>query len=350
MSTRFVVPGRRTNPKLSDTKFSVAKAYTLSRSCNPRNVESYSYGLWCQCWMNLTSESKNLIVIPQYLLYYVPDETSDEEDKEDGKGDDEEGNALANTTIETIESRTSTKAERRAEEIVPDFAIVRVMFRLRNVELKATWENAKIRHAGVPLLVEVKRAGRRSLTKVLFLKSTMIYMKLAQDDLFRQAAYLFTMHPRQQYVVLAACSGVYWSCRIVNRQTVMDRVIPMPEDEFAPDADEDDDETESDEELSDDDEDTEEELFEDHPDAFDLINEPDGFEETRDQSAPSQSEADEETEDTYLEPIVAEENLAIPDDTWTKLLRLDSRASNQKMFLIDSHLQTVVLDPTGAMG
>ena len=218
------------------------------------------------------------------------------------------------------------------------------------MDLKPTWENAKIQHAGVPLLVEVKPAGRWSLMKILFLKSTVIYMKLSQDDLFQQAAYLFTMHPRQQYVMLAACSGVYWSCRIVNRQMVMDRVVPMAEDEFAPDADEDDDEAESDEELSDDDEGTEEELFEDDPNAFDLVNEPDGFEEAQDQSSLSQSEGDEETEDMYLEPIIAEENLAIPEDTWTKSLHLDSRASNQKMFLIHSHLQTVVLNPMGVMG
>jgi len=145
----------------------------------------------------LTGDSKNLTVNPQYLLYYVLDEPSDEEGQGDGKDDDEEDDALANTTIETIESRTSTKAERTAEEIVPDFAIVRVMFRLRNEELRATWENVKIRHAGVPLLAEVKRAGRRSLTKVPFLKSAMIYTKPAQYDLFRQAAYLFTMHLRQ---------------------------------------------------------------------------------------------------------------------------------------------------------
>jgi hypothetical protein len=48
----------------------------------------------------------------------------------------------------------------------------------------------------------------------------------------------------------------------------------------------------------------------------------------------------------YLKPIV-EANLAIPKNPWTKFLRLDSRASNQKMFLIHSHLQTIDLDPTG---
>jgi len=82
-------------------------------------------------------------------------------------------------------------------------------------------------------------------------------------------------------------------------------------------------------------------LFEDNPY---------GFEEVRDQSSPSQFEEDEETEDIYLGPIVAEKNLAIPKSPWTKLLPLDSRASNKKIFLIHSHLQTVALDPTGAMG
>ncbi|KIM79079.1 hypothetical protein PILCRDRAFT_10737 [Piloderma croceum F 1598] len=143
----------------------------------------------------------------------------------------------------TIESRTSTKAERRAGEIVPDFAI----------KLRATWDNVWIRHASVPLLAEVKPAGRWSLTKVPFLKSTMIYMKLAQYDLFVQVA-------------------------IMNRQTVVDRVVPTLADELAPEADWENDGTESNEGLSDDDEGPEE-LFEDDPDAFDLVNKPDGFEE-----------------------------------------------------------------------
>src|SRR5882762_2184025 len=95
MSANFVLPGQRTNP-LAFTKLQIAKAYTLSRSCNPRNIEFRSYGLWSQCLMDLTSDSKFLIVIPQHLLYYVPNE-----DGEDSASDGEDGSNngdLADTT------------------------------------------------------------------------------------------------------------------------------------------------------------------------------------------------------------------------------------------------------------
>jgi hypothetical protein len=321
--------------------------------------------------MDLTNDSKNLVVNPQYLLYYVPEETSDEveEEERDGEGhhddsdntdgenkdeddhDGEEGNfndALQNTTIETIDSRTSTKPERSAEEIVPDFAIVHIKYRFRNMELRRTWDNIKIQHAGVPLLAENKRAGKRSLTKVPFLKSTNTFIHRAQDDLFRQAAYLFTMHPRQRSVVLVACSGIYWSCMIADRQYVLEQVIPVPSDDFI-DVDHDE---ESDDEMSDgdpgeDDDDTEAEVIDEDSNELDLISELGGL---RGQSSSPQSEGDEETEEMYLEPIVAEENLMIPENMWTQLLGLDSKASNQKMFLIHSRMLTVARDSTGAMG
>ena len=371
MSTHFVLPGRQADPTLSYTKLGLAKAYALSRACNPRNVEYYAYALWCQYWMDLTNDSKNLVLNPQYLLYYVPEETSDEaeEDERDGEGHHDDGddadeenkddennhnreegnfnNASANTTIETIESRTSTKPERSAEEIVPDFAIVRIKYRFRNMELRKTWDNIKIQHAGVPLLAENKRAGKRSLAKVPFLKSTNTFIHRAQDDLFRQAAYLFTMHPRQRSVVLVACSGIYWSCMIADRQYVLEQVIPAPSDDFIDvDHDEDSDDEMSDGDPGEDDDDTEAEVIEEDFDELDLISELGCL---RGQSSSPQSEGD-ETEEMYLEPIVAEENLMIPENTWTQLLRLDSKASNQKMFLIHSRMRTVARDSTGAMG
>lgn len=96
----------------------------------------------------------------------------------------------------------------------------------------------KIRYAGVPIIIAVKRGGSRSLDGVDFLKSTRVKIERGEDDLYRQAAYMFTMHQRQKYVVLVACSGVYWSCRRIDRQTVMDRVAKLPTDDFQPDMDE----------------------------------------------------------------------------------------------------------------
>jgi hypothetical protein len=281
--------------------------------------------------MELTSDSRHLIVIPQHLLYYIPADSGDDE----GSDDDD---VLANTTLSTIDSRTSTRAENSAEEILPDFAIIHVRYRFRNPALRRTWHNVKIQYAGVPLLVEIKRAGSRSLVGSEFLRSTNVEIQRAQSDLYRQAAYLFTMHPRQQYVVLVACSGVYWSCRIIGRQAVMDRVAPKPSDDFEPDDDETDSGNESDEDSGEAEEDAGEELFDDDLDELDLIGRPRGFTgepmkhaRSGRHRSPSESESEsesEEDEDTYLEDVMAEADLALPEETWTKLLCLDTRASN----------------------
>ena len=182
--------------------------------------------------MDLTSDSKFLIVIPQHYLYYVPNE-----DSKGSASDDEDGD-LANTTISTVDSRPSTQAEGSAEGAIPDFAIIRVSCRFRNCVLRRNYLNVKIRYAGVPIIIEVKRGGSRSLDGVDFLKSTRVKIERGEDDLYRQAAYMFTMHQRQKYVVLVACSGVYWCCRRIDRQTVMYRVAKLPTDDFQPDMDE----------------------------------------------------------------------------------------------------------------
>ena len=297
--------------------------------------------------MDLTSDSKFFIVVPQHLLYYVPTEDSD--DEESGSSVDD----LANTTFSTIDSRPSTKAERSAEEILPDFAIIRVKCRFRNPALGRTYLNVKIRYAGAPVLVEVKRAGSRSLHGVRFLKSTQVEIGKAGDDLFRQAAYMFMMHKRQQYVVMVACSGVYWACMLADRTTVMDRVDPKPADSFLPDLDDPDDpdgHVDSDDE--DGGEDMEDELFDEDIDELDLIGQSEVHvantdDEPSDASAPS---GPPQSENDFLEPVVAITDLALPENRWTKLLHLDTRASNQKMFLIHSHLRDVRRDNTGAKG
>jgi hypothetical protein len=292
--------------------------------------------------MELTSDSKNLIVNPQHLLYYVHTKEDEGDDERHSVDIYEEKNALADTTIDSIESRTSTRPERAAEEIIPDFAIIRIKYGLRDMELKKTWDNVKIRHTGVPLLAENKRSGRRSLAKIPFLKSTSTFISSAQRDLVRQAAYLFTMHLRQQSVVLVACSGIYWSCMAADREYVLDRVAPTPGDDFIEVDGED-----SGDETPDEDYEGEEEMVEGDLDELDLINE---HESLQVQSWSSRSGGNEETEEMYLEPTVAEENLQIPENKWSQLLRLDSKASNQKMFLIHSRLRAVARDATGAMG
>lgn len=51
-----------------------------------------------------------------------------------------------------------------------------------------------------------------------------------------------------------------------------------------------------------------------------------------------------------LEPIVDEEKLEMPTSRWTNAMRLETRASNQKLFLIHRHLEQVLNDDTRTMG
>jgi hypothetical protein len=186
----------------------------------------------------------------------------------------------------------------------------------------------KIQYAGVPLLAEIKRAGSRSLDGFEFYQSTMIEVLRARCDLFRQAAYLFAMHPRQQSVVLAACSSVYWSCMVASKQDVMERVALRPDDDFEPD----DDDTRSDEEFGQVGDDQGEELFDDDFDQLDMIGRAGGSVEgpppkcAQPGRRRSPSEPDPfEPEEDYLEPEVGEADLAlVPTQTWTGLLCLDT--------------------------
>ena len=52
----------------------------------------------------------------------------------------------------------------------------------------------------------------------------------------------------------------------------------------------------------------------------------------------------------YLEPIVDEANLELPTSRWTNAMRLDTGASNQKLFLIHRRLEQVLNDDTRTMG
>ena len=70
-----------------------------------------------------------------------------------------------------------------AHEIIPDFAIIRIIFRWRESDGPKRRRNVKIRHGEVPLLVEIKRAGSRSART---LEETLVHM--AQTEATLQAA------------------------------------------------------------------------------------------------------------------------------------------------------------------
>lgn len=319
-STDFILPGRR-NDNIPFFKASLGKAFANSRATNPRNVEYPWYGYWSQILVDLTSEYRRLIVIPQHLLYYTSEEDTSKEDisEEDITVDDPD------TSIPSV----ITTPQPHAHEIVPDFAIIRIILRWRDPEAPKKWRNIKIRHAGVPLLVEIKRAGSRAATS---LEETLVHMAIAQNEAMLQAAYLFRMIPVQQSVMLMACTGRWWSCRIVTREEI-ENLEDEIDAEFNPD---------------------ENELDEDSDDEIDnddgIGNELTGNDLNQLEDEAEDAQDGGEEDEFYLEPIVDEAELELPTSEWTKAMRLESRASKQKMFLIHRRLGEVVEDDTRTMG
>jgi hypothetical protein len=276
--------------------------------------------------MDLTSDRLRLLTIPQHLLYYVepPEPNSD-------VSDEDEPNHEADTSNPSV---TSTIPLSSAKEIIPDFAIIRILFRWLNADGEKIWRNVKIQRAGVPLLAEIKRAGSRSATT---LKFALWHLVVAQAEALLQAAYLFRMIPDQQSVILLACTGHWWSCRIVSRDQVRHYGNIGGDDDFFAEQDED-----MEIDLDDDEMDCAigDELSDD--DLSRLVEDPEGL--------LKPDRFSDENNAGLLEPVVDEANLAIPSSKWTGAMRLEGRASNQMLFLIHHRLGQVLQDRTGVMG
>ena len=321
-SIDFILPGRRKD-HVPFSKASLAKAFAASRASNPRNVEYPWYGYWSQILVDLTSQYERLINIPQHLLYYTPAEPEADNITVDASDPD--------TSISSIPSVAVTTPQPFAYEIIPDFAIIRLIFRWRDPDGPKRWRNVKIRHAGVPLLVEIKRAGARSARSLV---ETLVHMAIAQHEAMLQAAYLFRMISVQQSVMLMACTGHWWSCRIVTRDQVRHFTAKDKDREEACfSADEDEHDGNSDDEMD-----------ERNDDGIGNELTDDDLNQLEDEAESAVSAQDGE------EPIFDEARLELPTSRWTNAMRLDTGASNQKLFLIHRRLEQVLNDETRTMG
>jgi hypothetical protein len=136
-----------------------------------------------------------------------------------------------------------------------------------------------------------------------------------------------------------------------DRNTVMDRVVGKPADDFQPELDNSndlgqvgsDDEDDMGEDLGD-------VLLKEDIDELDQPDDPMANMVNANDEISNAHSSSSVSEEDYLESVVPDADLAVPENRWTKLLRLNSRASNQHMFLIHSRLGDVIGDNTGRMG
>jgi hypothetical protein len=237
--------------------------------------------------------------------------------------------------ISSIPSVATTSPQPFAYEIIPDFAIIRIIFRWREPDGPKRWHNVKIRHAGVSLLVEIKRAGDRSARSLV----ETVQMAIAQNEAMLQAAYLLRMIPVRQSVMLMACTSHWWSRRIVTRDKVQ-HLEAKDREEAGFIADEDEHDGDSDDEMDDGSDDgignelTDDDLNQLEDEAESAVSAQDGGRNAIE----------------HLEPIVDEAKLELPTSKWTNAMRLETHASNQKLFLIHRCLEQVLNDDTCTMG
>jgi len=190
--------------------------------------------------------------------------------------------------------------------------------------------------------VEIKRACSRSATS---LERVLVNMVIAQTQAMRQAAFLFRMIPSQQSVMLMACTGDWWSCRIVTRGDVEGLEARDEEADFNPDECEDaDDEID----IENDEEDDEMNIGKDDDEVGNELTDNE-LDQLEDEAVSAVSSAPDGWIE-LVEPVVAEADLELPTLAWTNIMLIESPASNQKLFLIHQRLEEVLRDVTRRMG
>ncbi|KAJ8579486.1 hypothetical protein M405DRAFT_886440 [Rhizopogon salebrosus TDB-379] len=242
----WVLPGRKSNP-VRQYKSILQKSFAYSRTFNPRNIEFYWYPVWDQTLSDLVSDVANLVVAPQFPVWFVPQDDQDSEDEvnedDDGDGDDPEevethnpntknsAPAAGNSTFSGDDdagefeagniSFASTVPQNNARSAIADFAIIHVTGQ-RQPKLKNRYGGWRITGAKVGLLVEVKRFARRSLTGKEFNEELELEVAPACDDLLEQAAHLFLQpeNKDQDAVLAIAAAGPFWCNTKIYRANV----------------------------------------------------------------------------------------------------------------------------------
>jgi len=243
---------------------------------NPRNLENPWHGLWTTELLKLVEPFNNIIIVPQYTLWYpLPEEEpdvesieevdedavseggdqdehghkrEDSEDEPDDSNDEldllwdmdecpvaithEEPETSSHPDIEHDSDTSSTGSlhtipDGSAPQVIPDFIALHILAKkLRfppNPRHRHRYERRagyRIIHECCPLVVEIKTFPTRNLSPADL--KTMIDVRLgwAVQDLGFQCYHLFKMYEHALRTVVVAASGDYWMHRIVTRADV----------------------------------------------------------------------------------------------------------------------------------
>ena len=260
------------------------KSLSASFRFNSRNMENPWYGLWAIELQKLVEPFNNLIIVPQYTLWFSisDDEPEDElieevdedavseidEDEED-EGEnhdledsddemdlfryknesDDELNVLRDSdeSVEPIEDQNpahqnteqledpdisitnslSTVADGSTSRRTPDFVALHILAKKlsypTNAGLRVRFERRagyRIIHECCPLVVEIKSFPSRSVKPARFEFELSARLGTAKKHVGLQCYYLFKQYPCSLRTIAVIASGDYWTHRIVRRSDV----------------------------------------------------------------------------------------------------------------------------------
>lgn len=238
---------------------------------NPRNTENPWYGLWTLELLKLAQSFNNIIIVPQYALWYTlpeqesdiesveeideddiseggkQDESGEENDQSERSESDDEINFLKDEdeSVEAIrvedpqildieqDPDTSlaeslfTIPDGSAPQVIPDFVALHIQAEELKYPSKARHKRRyeqragyRIIHECCPLVVEIKARPSRRLKPAKFRRMLSSRLANATQDLGTQCYHLFKMYEHALRTIVIAASGDYWTHRIVTRADV----------------------------------------------------------------------------------------------------------------------------------
>jgi len=240
---------------------------------NPRNMENPWYSLWTLELLKVTQSFNNIVIVPQYALWYTlpeqePDNESIEEIVEedvskladewsDGSGDESndqpessddemdlfkdhnesaEAIRVEDSQISDIEQNPDTSLaeslftnvpDGRAPQVIPDFVALHIQAEKLNFPSKARHKRRyeqragfRIIHECCPLIVEIKAFPTRRLMPAKFQKILSSRLANTMQDLGTQCFHLFKMYEHALQTIVIAASSDYWTHHIVTRSDV----------------------------------------------------------------------------------------------------------------------------------
>ncbi|KAG2047933.1 hypothetical protein BDR06DRAFT_1024769 [Suillus hirtellus] len=230
------IPPAARNNAVMQYKAILATSLAFSRTFNSRNLEFHWYPLWNQILYELVADIPNLVLAPQFPVWFVPDDDDgdgdDDEDENDGDDpeeiisqppeeqptkeapenqdnpneDDDEAAAAAAAAGDI--SFASTVPQKDAEEVIVDFVILHLK------TVAQPQPELKTRYGG-------SLAGENQTTEIVS------RIMEACSDLVEQAAYVFVQNPNTDSVCAIAAAGPYWCSAIIrpiNAYEVMHRI------------------------------------------------------------------------------------------------------------------------------